>query len=424
MKNKFFKYFSTGILMFTIIGCGSGGSFESSREQCSIENQNKRLYEYMKNWYFWEKDMTTISDFNNYKSMKELLSKIKVSEDKWSYILSQEEQNTHLSTIQKGTGLHLIFIGNDLKVSYVDKNSPAFISGIKRSFIIKKIDDLDPIKDREKIAYNLMTKDTFKISYTDGISSSIKETLIRKEIFDSDPILYSSIITQESLKIGYIVYSSFEKGSIEKLKKVFQDFKKEEINNIIFDLRYNGGGYLYIVETLGAMLSKKVHNKEAYKLIYNSKQQDSNVIRKFDNTEYFDFEKLIFITTKDSASSSEALINSLKPYVDVKLIGQNTHGKAVGMRGKQICTNYIYPIMFKIYNSENKSYSTNGITADCLAYDTVNLPFGDKLETMLKAGIQYIQNGICNDNSGFRKNSIEENFYFDDTRKFKNAIIE
>ncbi|MGX7836101.1 S41 family peptidase, partial [Campylobacter fetus subsp. venerealis] len=40
--------------------------------------------------------------------------------------------------------------------------------------------------------------------------------------------------------------------------------------------------------------------------------------------------KVVFITSRGSASASELVINSLMPYLEIVLVGDNTFGKPVG----------------------------------------------------------------------------------------------
>ena len=116
-------------------------------------------------------------------------------------------------------------------------------------------------------------------------------------------------------------------------------------------------------------------------------------------THYFDhtvtstgLRRVIFITTEMSASASESLINSLRPFIEVIIIGQATHGKYVGMSGFSYNDYVFYPIMFKGYNAEGYGDFVDGLPADCIVEDNLDFQLGDVNEPCLKEALYYIEN--------------------------------
>src|SRR5690606_29822460 len=70
------------------------------------------------------------------------------------------------------------------------------------------------------------------------------------------------------------------------------------------------------------------------KLIYNEELQDLNSDYKFTTKlnngatlNSLNLQKVFVLTTNGSASASELVINSLRPYIDVVQVGVNTRGK-------------------------------------------------------------------------------------------------
>ncbi|MEI7587238.1 hypothetical protein [Runella sp.] len=90
------------------------------------------------------------------------------------------------------------------------------------------------------------------------------------------------------------------------------------------------------------------------------------------------------------------LINNLKPYLDVKLIGKATHGKPVGMYGFEVMDYVIAPIAFKTVNAKNVGDYYSGLAVDASVADGLDKNWGDPLENCLAAALGYIQTGSFN----------------------------
>ena len=73
------------------------------------------------------------------------------------------------------------------------------------------------------------------------------------------------------------------------------------------------------------------------------------------------------ITTRGSASASEAIVNGLRPYMDVKVVGDTTYGKPVGQYGFDFCDKVLYPVAFLVTNARGEADYFDGIPADCAA---------------------------------------------------------
>ncbi|MFC2087897.1 S41 family peptidase, partial [Bacteroidota bacterium] len=117
-------------------------------------------------------------------------------------------------------------------------------------------------------------------------------------------------------------------------------------------------------------------------------------------------DKIYIITTSSTASASEVIINSLKPFLDVKLIGSQTHGKPVGMRvfeymAKDPVDNnrtwVVAPITFKGVNALGEGEYFNGFPIDGNAIDDLSKDWGDTTEASLSQAINYIKTGSFKD---------------------------
>jgi len=104
--------------------------------------------------------------------------------------------------------------------------------------------------------------------------------------------------------------------------------------------------------------------------------------------------KLVVIATSGTASASEAVINGLKPFMDVKIVGGDTHGKPVGMYSFEHGNYKFVPICFKLTNSEGYGDYFGGLPADAYRTDDLSKDWGNPNEASLKEALYYIENGF------------------------------
>jgi len=132
--------------------------------------------------------------------------------------------------------------------------------------------------------------------------------------------------------------------------------------------------------------------------MYNDKKYESNFFLYFKSkTESLNLSRLVVICTYETASASEVVINGLKPYLNVVLVGDTTNGKPTGMNVWQYPaknSKYVYaPVTFKMVNKDNYGDFFKGIPPDRYVSDDITHDFGDVNEYCLKEAVFYIENG-------------------------------
>jgi len=385
--------------IFFVNSCGEFPTYVDQPTTCSIEEQNKYVYEYMQNNYLWYKDLPEI-DYKSYSSPESLLSNIKVQQDKWSFIINTQALEDYFSGEGYiGYGFKLMFDQNsNLIITLVYPNSPASRANLLRGNKIIKINGVD-VADISNIN-SALGDDRVGVETTLEIddNSEIKRVTIYKEKINSPSVLETKVLDIDGLKVGYLLFDKFIEPSTEELKESFQTFKDANIDSLIIDLRYNGGGLVNVANDLVSLIVGE-NNKDSISmsLEFNDKniyKNSSYYIKNYSSSFYLD--RVYFITTNQTCSASESVINALEPYgVDVKLIGSTTCGKPVGMSGSEFCSKTIMPIEFKIVNSSGYGDYFSGIQTTCAAEDDIYHNFGDSSEKMLKETIYLIENGIC-----------------------------
>ena len=108
-----------------------------------------------------------------------------------------------------------------------------------------------------------------------------------------------------------------------------------------------------------------------------------------------DVPRLVVITSRSSASSSELVINGLEPFIPVTLVGRRTFGKPVGQYGFEFCDKVIFPVSFLGVNAEGDSEYYDGLPVDCPMRDGLNRPLGHPEEARLAEALYFLRNGTC-----------------------------
>lgn len=314
-------------------------------------------------------------------------------------------------------------------ITYVYKNSDAGKKGMERGMKILKINNttldnttVNGYNNSVDLLNNILIDQTVNITSMQLLKTS-GDTLtlgsVANSSFEPNSILYTNVITTgNGNKVGYFVYNFFDKYSDTKtdLDNAFQSFKNAGINNIILDLRYNHGGYTttqdyltnYVAPTSanGSLMYKFYFNKDLQNGNYTVLQtrypkneysfaltNPDNIIN-FNTTNSLNTPKVFVIVGYETASSSELLINNLKPKLgsNIILIGDdNTYGKPVGFFPIDLFKKVTFwTVSFMTRNSNSDSVSYNGFKPDYAIYDGVDKSWGDANEDCLKAALNLI----------------------------------
>jgi len=198
--------------------------------------------------------------------------------------------------------------------------------------------------------------------------------------------------------VGYLAFNSFLGDTTEmynNFQRIFNRFSSESIQDVIVDLRYNGGGYVTVQEKLANYLINAGGNGNIMMTQkYNDKYTQFNDISRFKKLGSLNLSRVFFIVSNNTASASELLINNLKPYMEVKLVGpSNTYGKPVGFFPIPVGEWYVFPVSFRTINKNGEGNYFNGIPIDNKAADGFDKDWGDASEACLASALSYINTG-------------------------------
>jgi len=390
---RYLKYTLYTLITIFYIGCG-GTNHPSS------DNYKPFLYNLFKTQYFWADKVADDVDLDIYNSPKEMIDDLKYKpKDRWSMVLTTEENNNFLTQKSGGFGFAPVDVDGLVVVLFVRIDSPADKAGIKRGDVILTINNEKASIDKILSYQNkLDTEVKFRIYRHSTGNNFIIPIKVQDYSFkvSDKKILY----TPNNQKVGYFRLDSFTATATEEIDKAFDYFKSENIDKLVVDLRYNGGGSVVTASILLDKFARGRDNQLQFRLRWNDKYQEKNEEGRFETDDNsINLEQIIFLTTANTASASELVINAMKPYLgnNIVTIGSKTHGKPVGMEGKTDGTYIYYLINFVIenYNGFYDYFDGLEVTKGCKTDDDILHQLGDPQELMLKKALFYIDNNHC-----------------------------
>lgn len=416
-------------IYIAFLALASMGFFLSCEKDKEIEEEydnetavDKWIESTMRENYLWYKDMPNASELNYLADPETFFASLLSDSDgkdsyTYSYIEDTAVKTRSIAQTEYSYGFDYVLyrMNNTQYVAhllYVAPNSPASEAGLKRGDWIISMDGEYITEDNYQTLYGGKSMELQLAEYKDGgLVLGGKVQLDTARNIEDNPVHYHSIIDWGGKTVGYLVYNHFTSGPTDnddsydkELLSQFKEFKSAGVNEFVLDLRYNNGGLLSCAQLLCTMLApENALGKVMCYLEYNDKQSpqkgsislNSSLIS---NGANLNLQNVYVLVTESTASASELVINCLKPYMNVIIIGMKTEGKNVGSETftDDTYTWALHPIVCKLYNKDNQSDYEAGFTPD-YAHDENELemqgrflPFGDTNELLLGTALSLI----------------------------------
>ena len=356
-----------GLLALSMLGSGCAKQVPDEYGQLDDETKLQRKYvntfawNVMDTYYLWRDEIApALEKWQNWEEPIRKVADIRYKDaagkdiDRWTMLTDD------FASLVGGVSGHTRTFGMDFQLYYADQartrvvavvtytygDSPAAQAGLRRGDAIRTVDGLEMTPDnyQEIVRDRLLGGGTVKLGLSDGRSVTVTAV----DMYEN-PVQTIRILERPGgKKVGYLHYTSFTLDSCEDLVEVFQQFVQAGIDDLVLDLRYNGGGYLITEEVLASMLAPvsvvdagSVLSQEIYnaKMAAEIKEEPTCfetgfMFRKDGALQVLstaganpDLPRLYVLVTGSSASASESLVCCLRPYMDVILIGEQTSGK-------------------------------------------------------------------------------------------------
>ena len=320
--------------------------------------------------------------------------------DRWSFGIKQADWNNVSSGSAQDFGMNVFFkVEGDLRVRYVERASPAGLAGIQRGWKITKINNSTNITTTNAnfiidAVYN-SSSSSFSFQKPDGSNVDINLTAAA---YQEHPVFLDSIYTAGTKKVGYLVFNSFLGDTTEiknEFQRVFSKFAAQNVDEVAVDLRYNGGGYVDLSQKLADYLVSSTGNGQLMmKEQFNDKYTQYNETSNFQKLGSLNLSRVFFIVSSSTASASELLINNLKPFMNVVLVGPSkTYGKPVGFFPIPVGDWYIFPVSFRSTNKNGDGNYFDGLALNNQVNDGLDKNWGDVNETAFASVLKYISTG-------------------------------
>lgn len=413
----------TILYLFSLIALGAlMSSCEDKIDDTENVSVNTWILSQMRTYYLWTDNLPSKPSLTP-KPEDFFESILYKSEDRFSWIQNATELQNSLNGVSKATGFEMILYktsetSSNLigQILYVFPNTPASRAGLKRGDLFTKVNNQTlTLSNYYDLLFgaNSSTQNIGFVTYSkdNGFVNSKTVSIVTEEITE-DPIMIDSVYNLGGKKIGYFAYKNFipdpgDKSLVydKKIDNIFAKFKSQAISELVLDLRLNTGGAVTSAVKLASLIVKnatsndvllrqkynnlltnEIRNEEGDKAFYTNFSTQANNVGST-------ISKLVVLTGKHTASASELIINGLRPYMQVVLVGDTTYGKNVGSititdDTKKISWG-IQPIIVKIYNAKNESDYTNGFIPTIPQKDNslILYPFGDLREPLLRTAI-------------------------------------
>ncbi|WP_291781850.1 S41 family peptidase [Cecembia sp.] len=410
------KFSLFGILMSLVIFFPACNPETDDVAPIKVENVVKKaIFDSMREWYYWTNELPATLDLGQFSNNQEVLDQLRFRPlDRWSYLTTRAEFNAAFTGQASGAhGFSFSFDQDErLFVAFVFDSGPAGLDGWRRGWEFIEINGR-PISSYRNSngSYSfdlgpntIGVQNTFKFRLPDGSETT---RTIDKAAFQTNSVLHKDVYEIGGKKIGHWVYQSFRATQglsptrSQEVEDSFAYFESEGIDELIIDLRYNGGGSVAVTEQiLNYLAPASASGRAMYTNRHNPNKFDNNRTVNFNKKGSLELDKIIFITSRSSASASELLINCLEPYMNLFLIGDNTFGKPVGSFplssfNRVLSENDVelVPITFAIANAEGRADYFDGFPVDIQVGDDPSRDWSDLNEMRLAAALDYVGNG-------------------------------
>ena len=429
-------------LFFLIVCCSKNDTDDATLNLSDTDLElSDFIWKGLNQYYFWQEEVPNLDDSktensNEYAQFiqsnpnpESFFESLLFYEDRFSWIVDDYlELENSFQGIEASNGMEFSIFrqsqgSNDLVcwVKFVHEGSDAEAKGIQRGMLFTRVDskplDVDNYID---LLYGDNLNYTISLAeYVDGNYNLNGENveLVKEENFQKNPLHVQNVVNIGEHKIGYLMYNQFASSYNEALNEAFGVFRDQSITELVLDLRYNRGGSVSTCTYLASMITGQFSGEIFAQEVWNNKlmeywqnNNEESLYNRFTN-EIVDggpinslgLEQVYILTSSETASASELLINGLKPYINVFQIGEPTVGKNVGSitlydyidnEGSKN-PNHTYamqPIVLRIANSEGVGDYTDGLRPNITLIENRSSPgvLGESSETLFASAIQQI----------------------------------
>ncbi len=321
----------------------------------------------------------------------------RTARDKWS---SVDRLSVRAREAQRGDGYGLQLAGDGpqgLRIAYVHPGSSAHAAGLRRGDVIFAIDgEAVPAPDADwrplhrpgrPLRLGLQRPD-----------APPRELTISRVRYNERSVSLHKVIHAGGRRVGYVLLRDFDVGAVWQFGAAAEALRRQGIDELVLDLRLNPGGGLGVAREVASVIGgRRLDGATFLRLVHNERyrDRDEEVAFRAPGWGGLALPRLFVITSANSCSASEALINGLAPHMTVVTVGTTTCGKPAGMHVVDYGALSYWVISFGVRNARGEGDYFGGLRPTCEAEDDFAHALGDPAEASLAAALHYIGEGRC-----------------------------
>ncbi len=322
-----------------------------------------------------------------------------------------KEMNEPLQGNFDGIGIQFNMLTDTLYVIQVIPGGPSAKVGLRAGDRIMEVNDtlISGVKMKTNDVMSRLkgpkgTSVNVKV-LRQGVSSLVDFRIVRDRI----PVYSLDASYMIDGKTGYIRLNRFAATTHEEFVKAFNDLKSKGMENLVFDLQGNGGGYLQAAVDIADEFLKQGET-----IVYTEGEHQRREDARATAKGGFEKGKLIILLDEYSASASEIVSGAIQDWDRGVIIGRRSFGKGLVQRpiplpdGSMLrltTARYYTPTgrsIQKPYESGNlESYNKDLIDrynhGEMLSADSIHFPDSLRYNTLVNKRVVYGGGGIMPD---------------------------
>ena len=364
--------------------------------------------------------------------------------DRFHFSMDTEEWNAlSQSGVSAGYGARFAVLAprppRDIRVAYTQPNSPATHPDavLQRGTRILAIDGVDAVNAPTRAEVDVLNAGLFPADIGENHSFTVQDpgTTVRRTLtlrsasITSDPVQHVRVIETGEGSVGYLLFLDHIATAERGLVDAFAELAAADIDDLVLDIRYNGGGYTIIANQVAYMVagSSAAQGRVFSELRFSDKHTLFNPVTgealrptlfrtttaglsvtQGEPLPTLGLDRVFVLTGPGTCSASEAIVNGLRGIdVEVILIGDTTCGKPHGFYPADNCGTTYFTVQFELVNGAGFGDYAGGFTpANAVRAGGVSVPgcgvaddfdhaFGDPEEAQLSAALAYRTDGSC-----------------------------
>lgn len=411
--------------LLLLVACGGGGGDDTSAS-CDVTSQKQWLRSYMNDNYFWYASSPN-PDPAPYPSIDAYFDALLYAgyvpgppssgdpdfpdADRWSYFQPTESfQRMFGDGESLGYGISVAGLevqgrpDQPLFVRYVERDSPAAQAGVVRGDRIMVMNgrssaDIIASNDYSALSATASGQVLTLTLRNGGVDRLVTLTSV---VFPLAPVPQSRVVQSPGGRLmGYVVVKDMISQGLQPLEAAFAQFRASGVQELVLDLRYNGGGLVSVAGTVASQVAgSRAAGQPFASLLYNVKQAASNQTFRFNNPALpssLGLQRVYVLAGARTCSASEQVINGLRPFVDVVVVGDTTCGKPVGFLPADNCGTTYSAVNFETVNAriEGRYFDGFNPSSTCTVAEDFTVAMGALNEPLLVAAASHVDSGSC-----------------------------